>query len=196
MVMIYIIIGAAAYLFFILYDLNSIILRNNLLYCSFFAGIFLQALAAAGIVLTSLDTVKTNDYRAGIFGILAMLFLCLLVYTLFFALPFKATYITAGSSPKLCRTGVYALCRHPGVLWLFGFYLFLGLALGTLLPMVSAAVFSVLNLFYVIFQDRWTFMKYFGDYGEYKTDTPFLLPNLRSIKRCFQTLKWKEGTIS
>jgi protein-S-isoprenylcysteine O-methyltransferase Ste14 len=196
MVMFYIILGVVAYLFFFLYDINSIILKNHLLNCCFFAGVFLQISATAGIIFTSMDSIKINLYKTGAFGVFALLFLCLLIYTLFFALPFKDTYVTTGSPPKVCDCGVYALCRHPGVLWLIGFYAFLGLALQTTLMITLAAIFSILDLLYVIFQDRWTFVKYFSNYKEYKTDTPFLLPNLKSIKRCLQTLSWKEGTIS
>lgn len=194
--MIYIILGVVAYLFFFIYDINSIILKNHLLNCCFFAGVFLQISATAGIIFLSMDSIKINLYRTGVFGILAFLFLGLLIYTLFFALPFKDTYITTGSPPKALSNGVYALCRHPGVLWLIGFYAFLGLALQTAFMIVLTVIFSVLDLIYVIFQDRWTFVKYFSNYMEYKSDTPFLLPNLKSMKRCLQTLSWKEGTIS
>jgi hypothetical protein len=69
-----------------------------------------------------------------------------------------------------------------------GFYFFLGLALEIPLLLTAACIYSGLNIIYVIFQDRWTFMKTFEDYESYKTDTPFLLPNLKSIKRCLRTL--------
>lgn len=187
-IMIYIIIGVFAFLLFIVYDINSIIMKNKYLYNCFFLGFLLLAAATIGIVITSWDLILIDTLRMGIYGILAVAFLFLLIYTLFFALPFKNTYIETQGSPDVCQNGVYALCRHPGVLWFAGFYIFLGLALNIALLICAAIIFSLLNLFYVVFQDRWTFMKIFGNYDKYKIDTPFLIPNLKSIKRCLQTL--------
>jgi protein-S-isoprenylcysteine O-methyltransferase Ste14 len=163
-------------------------LKNKLLYCCFFVGFFLITVSTVGIIIASWDLIYINVFRMGIFGTFAMFFLSMLIYTLFFALPFKNTYIETKGSNKVNKSGVYALCRHPGVLWFVGFYTFLGLALKIQLLLTAAVVFSLLNILYVIFQDRWTFMKVFEDYDKYKKDTPFLFPNLKSIKRCIQTI--------
>ena len=40
------------------------------------------------------------------------------IYTLFFALPFDETYVKENQGRKVYTAGMYALCRHPGVLWL------------------------------------------------------------------------------
>ena len=53
----------------------------------------------------------------------ALCFLLLLIYALFFALPFQETYVVQNVGNKVCAQGMYALCRHPGVLWFTGFYL-------------------------------------------------------------------------
>lgn len=196
MYMIFIILGVAAYIFFVLYDINCIVFKNKLLYCGFFTGLILLAAATGGIIVTSRKLIVLKSFRVVIFGTFAVLFLLLLMYTLFFALPFKDTYLETEGPHKVCQSGVYALCRHPGVLWFIGFYLFLGLALDLSLLFTAAIILSILDILYVIFQDRWTFVKNFVDYGEYKKITPFLLPNLKSLKRCLQTLKWKEGIIS
>jgi len=186
--MIYITIGVLAFLLFIIYDINSIIMKNKYLNSCFFLGFLLLAAATIGIVITSWDLIIIDLLRMGIYGTLAAIFLFLLIYTLFFALPFKNTYVETKSNPEVCQNGIYALCRHPGVLWFMGFYIFFGLALKVPLLISAAVIFSVLNLFYVIFQDQWTFMKIFGNYDTYKLDTPFIIPNLKSIKRCLQTL--------
>lgn len=192
----YIIMGILAFVFFAVYDINSIIFKKKLLYCSFFAGFSLLTCATFGIIITSWDMTYIHNLRLGIFGIIAVIFLVLLIYTLFFALPFKDTYIETEKKPKVFQNGVYALCRHPGVLWFIGFYAFLGLALDMPLLQKAAAIFSFLNILYVILQDRWTFIKSFENYDQYKIETPFLLPNLKSIKRCFKTLSRKEGTVA
>ena len=56
------------------------------------------------------------------FGIGAMCFLALLIYTLFFALPFEETYCEENRLRAAYTEGVYGLCRHPGVLWFAGAY--------------------------------------------------------------------------
>lgn len=95
-----------------------------------------------------------------------------------------------GSGPApLCRTGVYALCRHPGVLWLSLFYFSLWLAAGSPELFAAFLVYTVLDVAYALFQDRWTFVRLFPDYREYRQETPFLLPTAASWRRCFHTLK-------
>ena len=42
-----------------------------------------------------------------------------LIYTLFFALPFDETYAKQNNGRYVCDRGVYALCRHPGILCFF-----------------------------------------------------------------------------
>ena len=53
---------------------------------------------------------------------IATIFFVLLIYTLFFALPFDKTYQNESEKRMAYTEGVYALCRHPGVLWFIGFY--------------------------------------------------------------------------
>jgi protein-S-isoprenylcysteine O-methyltransferase Ste14 len=70
-----------------------------------------------------------------------------------------------------------------------GFYFSLWLALSGPLLLIAGILFSLLNLIYIILQDRWIFMEIFPDYGEYKKTTPFLIPNSRSLRRCVQTFR-------
>lgn len=186
--MIFLIIGFIAFLLFFLYDINSIMLKKNLLKCCFFIGVLLLVASLAGIIFTSWEMIRFTPVRSISLGVLAALCFVLLIYTLFFALPFQSTYVKTNDPPEICKRGVYALCRHPGVLWFAGFYFFLGFALMIRLLLAAAVIFSLLNLIYVVFQDRWTFMKSMKDYGEYKTDTPFLIPTLKSIKQCMRTI--------
>ena len=84
-----------------------------------------------------------------LFLILAILFLGLLIYTLFFALPFEETYIEQDAH-KTYDKKMYALCRHPGVLWFAGFYFCLWLSLGTKPLLAMAVWFSFLNFCYIV----------------------------------------------
>jgi steroid 5-alpha reductase family enzyme len=194
--MIYIILGIIAFGFFVLYDVNSIIMKNRLLSCCFFVGFILLTAATFGLVITAVKEMDADVFKTILFGALAVISFLLMIYSLFFALPFQKTYMkTEDKGMKVCKVGVYALCRHPGVLSSTCLYLSLGLALMTPLMMTAAVIFSILNILYICFQDLWTFPKSFPDYRDYKKSTPFLLPNQKSIRRCLQTLRWKEGTV-
>ena len=125
------------------------------------------------------------------FGFLlcALLFLGLLIYTLFFALPFQETYVDQTAGAKTYDKGMYALCRHPGVLWFTGFYCCLWLALGGAALFWLAFWYSLFNVGYVLVQDYYTFPRIFADYSRYKRQVPFLLPNVKSLKNCILTLR-------
>ena len=138
-------------------------------------------LLAAGTVLEArMGTHVTNGWLRGLFYALAAVFAVLLVHTLFFALPAEASYARPGEKRKVCTAGVYALCRHPGVLWFTGLYVCLWLAAG--LPLWEAALYSGLNVLLVIFEDRCVFPARLEGYERYQRTTPFLLPNGRSIR--------------
>lgn len=186
--MTYIIMGSISFLLFLLYDINSVKMKLRLIQGSFFIGFFLLIAATVGIAKTSFEQSPHSTFRIAVFGLIALFFLLLLLYTLFFAIPFGDTYIRTDSPPVTCRSGVYALSRHPGVLWFMGFYLFLWLSAGGNLLLIAGIIFSFFNLTYIIVQDRWTFMKTFVDYSDYRSTTPFLFPTHHSIRRCFITL--------
>lgn len=112
----------------------------------------------------------------------AAVFLCLLLYTLFFALPAAASYGAPGECRPAVTRGMYALCRHPGVLWFISLYFCLWPAAG--LPVSAAAVYSALNLLLVVFEDGWVFPARLKGYDGYKEETPFLLPTAHSIRAC------------
>lgn len=188
----YLLLGLGAFLLFFLYDINQLVLKKAILGYAFFGGVFLLTASTAGILLSGLNQIDTGLFRIWFFAFLSMIFLILVIYSLFFALPFKDTYIDKKAPPKVYDKGIYALCRHPGVIFFVGFYAFLGLSLQIPLFWGAAALFSILNILYAIFQDRWTFMKLFSNYDEYRKTTPFLIPTVESIKKCSQTLK-KEG---
>lgn len=187
--MLFILIGLLAFLFFAVYDINSVIFKNNVINSFFFLGSFLLIFATVGIILASFNDIIWDLWWMSIFGILSIFFLILLVYTLFFALPFNETYIINNGSPKVYRNGLYALCRHPGVLWFAGFYFFLWLTLRIPMLLWAGIIFCSCNFLYIVFQDRWTFIHAFEDYNDYKKSTPFIIPNFKSIKRCLLTLK-------
>lgn len=134
-----------------------------------------------------------------LFLLITVFFAFLLIYTLFFAIPFDASYsakkLSADVSGQrlVCRSGVYALCRHPGVLWMAGMYFFLWVAIGgTQLCWLFVST-TICNFTYVIFQDVWTFPKLFTDYENYRKEVPFLIPTKDSIVQSYTQIISKKG---
>ncbi|MEI7667916.1 MAG: methyltransferase [Erysipelotrichaceae bacterium] len=111
-----------------------------------------------------------------------------MIYALFFALNFKHTYIEANNPKQLVDYGFYALCRHPGVwgfaLWILG----AAIAMGSVLALYCAIIWTSLDILHVILQDIWIFEKTIPGYAEYKRRVPFLFFGSTEIKRCMQTL--------
>jgi protein-S-isoprenylcysteine O-methyltransferase Ste14 len=87
-----------------------------------------------------------------------------------------------GEERAVCTTGVYALCRHPGVLWFAGVYGCLWLTVG--LPLWEAALYCGLNVLLVAFEDLCVFPARLEGYDAYRVQTPFLLPTRQSIRAC------------
>ena len=98
----------------------------------------------------------------------------MMVYTLFFAIPFNTTYIEDSKQRLAYTKGVYSISRHPVMLWFAGLYL----SLWGLTNNLNAGTFYIAmiigNLLYVIYQDVYIFPKTFTNYKSYKETTPFL----------------------
>ena len=177
-------LGLTAFVLFFISDYNDWRLSRRELKLCFPSG---AVLLAAGTVLEARrGNVPASGWLRGLFCALGALFLMLLVYTLFFALPVEASYARPGQKRPACTTGVYALCRHPGVLWFAGLYGCLWAAAG--LPLWEAALYSGLNVLLVTFEDRCVFPARLEGYGAYQASTPFLLPTRRSIRSCRETI--------
>lgn len=186
------IFGTIAFILFVFYDLEqagAISHRFHKMTRYFFTAGSVFLVAATLCLLWNMDVLSAGWNGKMIFSLfLAIVFLLLLIYTLFFALPFEETYV-AQDAHKTYDKKMYALCRHPGVLWFTGFYFCLWLAFGTKPLLVMAIWFSFLNFCYIVLQDCYTFPKVFSDYADYKERVPFLIPNGKSLKRCLDTFK-------
>ncbi|MEG1495899.1 MAG: hypothetical protein RR219_06155 [Clostridiales bacterium] len=187
--MLLLILGSLSFLLFFVYDINSVKKNNRLFHHFFWLGCSVILIATICLFIGDFSVEKIMSFRGVFFSILGIIAFVLLIYTLFFALPFDKTYVDAHSVPKVCDVKIYALCRHPGVIWFFLFYLFAAIALKSINILWAAIIWSFLNVLYVTYQDKVTFVINFANYDEYKKTTPFLIPNKGSIKRCFDT--WK-----
>lgn len=193
--MIYEIMGIAAFAAFGLYDVNSVIWKNRIADKLFFAG---SAAVTVSCVLAVYDAVtagkslmdippeiKTAALIAGVISVV------LLVYTLFFAIPFRDTYVDSDGAGKrtVCRNGMYALCRHPGVLWFTVAGICICIVFTTRDMLMFTGTVCVMNVLYIMLQDKWTFIHTFSDYEDYRKETPFLIPRISGIVKCFGTMK-------
>lgn len=187
--LVYILTGSLSFFLFILYDINQVTRNYACIRPFFSAGCLLLAYSTVRLPFCSSPGLIFPPAARLFFGISALIFLVLLIYSLFFALPFQKTYLHGAKKGAVYSGGVYALCRHPGVLWFIGFYLFYYLFSGSRLLFWAWLVFSAWNLFYIWLQDRFFFPRLFSGYHLYRESTPFLIPNYQSIRRCLHTLR-------
>ena len=122
-----------------------------------------------------------------VFLALAALSLALLIKALFFSFPAAQAYAGGATKPTAVTTGLYALCRHPGVLFLGLFYLFVWLAARTEALLAAFVLFTALDVLLVAWEDARVFPRTLVGYEAYKETTPFLLPNARSLRAALKT---------
>ena len=180
-------LGMPGFLLFFLYDVNSFTWRSRLLHKSFALGVTLLAAATVLDLAAALRMGAFSGLKDLILLVAGALCLAALVYCLFFALPFAETYQDTDGPPAVCDRGVYALCRHPGVLCMLGMYLFWGLGALPATMLRNGLIFSGFNTVYVCFQDRMTFPRTFPDYPDYQKNVPFLIPTGASIRAAWRT---------
>ena len=173
-------LGLGAFALFFISDYNDWKKGLGALRLCFPLGALL--LAAGTVLAMGEGTPLVRGWPRAVLLILGAVFFALLIYTLFFALPVEASYAAPGKKRPACTTGIYALCRHPGVLWFAGLYGCLWAGGG--LPLWEAALFSGLNVLLVLFEDLCVFPAVLEGYDVYRRSTPFLLPNRRSIRAC------------
>ncbi len=166
-------IGGLGFVLFFLYDWNRVFWKKQWMKGFFLAGCLCQAAAGGGILRAA-----WLDRRAGwtLYLLFTAVFLVLLIYTLFFALPFDSTYCQEADGHKVCRSGMYGWCRHPGIWWFFGCFACMGLACADVDKLFCGLGLSFFNLLYAWYQDKWIFPQEFSDYEDYRNEVPFLIP--------------------
>jgi len=118
--------------------------------------------------------------------VLALVFAGLMVKALFFSLP-ADTYRAPRQGRSTCTRGMYALCRHPGVLWYSLMFVSLALMLRSSLAAAGCALLIAGDVAYMLFQDAWSFPRIFCDYDAYRRSVPLFLPTRASIRAAFDT---------
>ncbi len=178
---IFIATGCLAFICFGIFDVNKIkFMSKNTNILVVFGSLSLALSTVAIIASPQSSRISTPWQWLGLgFAILALL---VLIYTIFGAVPFKKTYIETNKRNTVVNTGMYALCRHPGVLWFFLFYFLMGLSLKNGVLLTAAFIWTFLDIVYVYIQDRWIFPIILNNYYIYQKQVPFLIPTMASIR--------------
>jgi len=185
--MIFVLLGVISFLIMYLYDFYT--LKNKFILKLMFGitgfGMFIYATI---MTLQSKVIYELPIIVRIVSGVAFIVFLMLLIYSLFLELPFVKTYGKCNHKHELVDTGTYALCRHPGVIW-FGFmFLFMFLTTGIKILVIAGLVWTICDIIYVFYQEKYIFKKLFPNYTDYIKSTPMLIPNKKSIKKFIMTL--------
>jgi len=127
------------------------------------------------------------------FGILAAVFAVLLIYTNVIAAD-PGSWKRAAKQEKgpakeeLVDTGLYGLCRHPGVWWFVG--LCASLYLAGSMPWMTTLVFIVCYGAITLYNDNEVYPETIPGYKNYKKRVNFLLPTFQ--KKDSKTTKAKK----
>lgn len=180
--MIYSIVALIAFILYYIYDVNSITINHPFIARFFIIGSTILLLDNIAIIYHFHQAISFDIFFY-LYLLGTIVFFGLLIYTLFFALPFNETYLESDAQVKVVKTGVYALSRHIGVFWFCLMYLCLSLMFNQRDYTIFALVSCFLNFVYIVIQDKYIFIKTFADYREYQQEVPFLIPNYHSIKK-------------
>lgn len=169
-------LGILAFALMLLGDLNDALFGKKPLKLCFPLGLVL--LAAATYLGCDFERISAA------WCIASGVFLLLLLYSLFGSFSVRDAYVGQAGGRKVCDRGMYAMCRHPGVLFFAGLYICLHFAVR--LPAAHAAVYIALDLLLAALEDSIVFPKVLGGYDEYKTRVPFIIPTAGSMKNIFR----------
>ncbi len=187
--MIYITIGAFAFIAFVGFDLASLHDKCKCKYLFGLSGLILLGYSTFEIISIN-ETVEINNTINMVSYIISLIFLALLVYSVFVEVG-KNTY-EYNAKPSLVTDGTYSLVRHPGVIWFFFAYLFFALALESQMLLHACIVWSLVNGLYTYLQEKYILYNLFHDYNEYQKTTPMFIPNITSIKKFIAHENWRK----
>ena len=171
-------LGVAAFFLFFVYDACERRPHRTWMSFLFPAGCLLFLVAVIGQLAPFSPSLPPPGVRL-LFGLLGMGAFFLLIKALFFSFPKEEGYTHTGEKRPVFTGGPYRFCRPPGV-WGMALLLYcLGPSMG--LPLWTAALYSMLNLFLALFEDRMIFPRVLTGYEAYRRTTPFLFPKWREL---------------
>ena len=123
-------------------------------------------------------------------GFLLVVGMGLLIYSVFVEIPLRQRHRNLnGSREVLITEGTYALCRHPGALWLALFLVGWALWWPAGQVVMVALLWGLLEWVLITVQDRWIFPQRFPEYNRYRERTPFLIPTRQSLRAAWAS-RW------
>lgn len=185
--MLFILSGAVGFLLMLGSDLVGIKKYNVAQSLLAFLGTLI-IVSSSVLILLKGQTYQMDFGLRILFGAIGLIFLFFLVYSVLIEVKKNRT-----KNNPLVTSGTYALSRHPGVLWLFFYYVFGSLFFANIDILIAGIVWSLINVIYVVIQEKVIFPRIFSDYENYKEVTPMLLPTVSSIKKCLGTLDGGEN---
>lgn len=170
------------------------------------AGAMVALVATAALAIAFSLATQRGDHFAGLAGlewlgaILTLAGGALTVYSALIEIPLtlvrRARRTTMQSTPSapgetnaLVQSGTYALCRHPGFLWILFFLLGLVLLFNRSGLVELALCWAVMDLVLVGIQDQVVFPRLFVGYSQYQRKTPFIVPSLTSLRTAIKSLR-------
>ncbi|KPK88371.1 MAG: hypothetical protein AMJ88_19115 [Anaerolineae bacterium SM23_ 63] len=95
----------------------------------------------------------------------------------------RGTPIPVIAAQKLVVDGPFVYCRNPMSFGIFLYYGGFGIWVGSISAIVIVLIFAILLVGYIkVFEEKELEVRFGAEYLEYKQNTPFLVPNLRSRK--------------
>jgi len=143
---------------------------------------------ATVVVCLSAERLHLPGWVDPVGWVLLAVALLLLVYSLFIDIPAHESYVGVSTGRVPVKTGTYALVRHPAVLWYGLLLVSLILVSKARLLLIAAPVWFLMDVLYVVVQDRFLFAKMFVGYDAYRRETPMLIPTKRSVSACLRSI--------
>ncbi len=174
-------LGCTSFVLLTLFDLNKIYKWHRSFNLLFPLSIILLIYALVMVLISQDHSIAFNSnpwfFTLVIIGAIEQF------YALFFALPASDTY-TKLDKVSVVDTGIYGLCRHPG---LWGFILMaIGFSLGTgsTLVLWAAILWTAFDFIHILIQDQLIFPYSIDGYSDYQKRVPFLLFKLKEQSTC------------
>ena len=106
----------------------------------------------------------------------------LMIYSTLIEIPLALIRSPSTYIRDVYKNGTYALCRHPGFLWMLIYLIGVVLVYNLMSAVELAVYWMALELMVVTIQDRVIFPRQFPSYRTYQLTTPFVIPTLSSLK--------------
>jgi protein-S-isoprenylcysteine O-methyltransferase Ste14 len=157
-------------------------------------GRILLTLIAVGALTTAILLTLNDGSTLGISSNVQWIGIVLLIlgggltsYSTLIEIPLAMQRDPQADHSSIYQKGTYALCRHPGFLWLIVDLTGVVILANHLSTLVMAISWVVLNFAVILVQDRIIFPRQFPAYRHYQHTTPFLLPTPTSLRALFRT---------